>query len=664
MIEVIELLSSSSPPTSPPGTKAAVSSIPSKALLPENLGFDINDFEDTVSIDFQIYRPSKRQCRSPQPYSKSLRKTASPSNNSHPQVTFDILSDDEVLPHVETNPSGTVFRLPTENTVRVDEIDDIVFSSSAPEPRTTTQPRVDTKSKFPLDDLDDKFLNRVPFSLSQPTKPSQQDEGYSLATTNLLARINQESAKDEECKQRPSRSKVSQGRKIPTPKAKAPDDIDFSPSPTELPPKQSSKLSEPEKAAKTAERAAAKAIRDAEKEVDKARKRSERERKAQEKQKASDLAEANKSRVSKKDATPEMIVDMSSFLKNTSVGDQIEKYMKTVEVELNYIDEEINLVDNDQEPDQYGSIVMWRRKVKATYNDEDDQWEPMSGCRIVRERHVLIHLTAVDFAAVVAFSRSGAATTVSRTEAEMKCNLDAHVASIRRRFPDCAPIYLIEGLHSWLKKHVTAKNRAYAAAVRAQMVSMDAENGFNIETSASQARSRKRKKPAADSVDLSFVTADLIDDLLLHLQLAHQPISIHHTATPGCTASQIAAFTQHLATRPYRLAQLDYNLKSASFCMDKGQVRTGDDAKDAFVKMLQEVTRVTPSMAYGIVEECQTVRQLVKGFEREGNLLLQDVRKRVNKDGGWSDKRLGPQVSKRLFKVFMGRDPAATDGMS
>ena len=69
-------------------------------------------------------------------------------------------------------------------------------------------------------------------------------------------------------------------------------------------------------------------------------------------------------------------------------------------------------------------------------------------------------------------------------------------------------------------------------------------------------------------------------------------------------------------------------------------------------------------MAYGIVEEFKTIRKLVKGFDKHGNLLLEDVRKTVNKDGGWSDKRLGPQVSRRLFKVFMGRDPAATDGMS
>ena len=69
-------------------------------------------------------------------------------------------------------------------------------------------------------------------------------------------------------------------------------------------------------------------------------------------------------------------------------------------------------------------------------------------------------------------------------------------------------------------------------------------------------------------------------------------------------------------------------------------------------------------MALGIVNKYKTVKKLVKGFDKHGNLLLEDVRKALNTDGGWSDKRLGPQVSKRLYKVFMGRDPTATDGMS
>ena len=128
-----------------------------------------------------------------------------------------------------------------------------------------------------------------------------------------------------------------------------------------------------------------------------------------------------------------------------------------------------------------------------------------------------------------------------------------------------------------------------------------------------------------------------------------------------------------LSTRPYRGAQQLHNLNSASFCMDTGQVRTGSDARDTFLTMLQEINRVTPSMAHGIAAAgYDTVGRLVRGFKggheehgrEKGKLMLEDVKKAMNKDGGWSDRRLGPMVSKRLYRVFMGRDAAVMDGIA
>lgn len=58
------------------------------------------------------------------------------------------------------------------------------------------------------------------------------------------------------------------------------------------------------------------------------------------------------------------------------------------------------------------------------------------------------------------------------------------------------------------------------------------------------------------------------------------------------------------------------------------------------------------------------MRKLIGGFEKNCNLLLGDVRKSLDKGGAWSEIRLGPMVSKRLYWVFMGNDPSATDGMS
>lgn len=64
----------------------------------------------------------------------------------------------------------------------------------------------------------------------------------------------------------------------------------------------------------------------------------------------------------------------------------------------------------------------------------------------------------------------------------------------------------------------------------------------------------------------------------------------------------------------------------ASFCMDVGQVKTGDDREDTYVKMLQEIVRVTAPIAYGIAAEYPNVVALVKGLKEIGPTALEDLK--------------------------------------
>lgn len=60
--------------------------------------------------------------------------------------------------------------------------------------------------------------------------------------------------------------------------------------------------------------------------------------------------------------------------------------------------------------------------------------------------------------------------------------------------------------------------------------------------------------------------------------------------------------------------------------MDVGQVKTGDDKDDTYVKMLQEVVRVTAPVAYGIAAKYPNVMSLVRGFKEEGPTALEDLK--------------------------------------
>lgn len=93
-----------------------------------------------------------------------------------------------------------------------------------------------------------------------------------------------------------------------------------------------------------------------------------------------------------------------------------------------------------------------------------------------------------------------------------------------------------------------------------------------------------------------------------------------------------------------------------TFCMEAGQVKSGDSPADTFVKMLQEMTQITAAVAYGIAADFPTVRELAEGLERDGPLALQDCKKMANKNGAFTDRRVGPSISKRLHKVFTCQD--------
>jgi crossover junction endonuclease EME1 len=211
---------------------------------------------------------------------------------------------------------------------------------------------------------------------------------------------------------------------------------------------------------------------------------------------------------------------------------------------------------------------------------------------------------------------------------------------MQRHFEGCTLIYLIEGIGPWMRKNRNLRNRQFASAVRG-----------NDESSQSMRRA---------TTQTEYIDEDVIEEALLELQVVHGAL-IHHTNAGIETAQWIVTFTQHISTVPYRRRRDKDNAAGAGFCMEPGQVRTGDSAKDTYVRMLQEITRVTAPIAFGIAAEFESVGDLVRGLEQAGPLALQDCYKCNNKDGDRSERTIGQAVSRRMYKVFTGRDETSTE---
>ncbi|KAJ5527386.1 hypothetical protein N7513_011545 [Penicillium frequentans] len=405
-----------------------------------------------------------------------------------------------------------------------------------------------------------------------------------------------------------------------------PDDEIDEPTSPKRPAKKSGKMTTEEKEAKAKARAEAKAQKELERELEKARKLKLKEEKAKQKQVAADISEVNKLKVDKKDSTPEMITHIASSLEDASVGTQTVEFMKRLGVEHKFFASPIP------------NLIKWSRKVKAKYNEAAGHWEPCA-LHIEAEKHVLCLVPAQDFVDMVIPSPD-----------EERETLELHVLKIRSAYPNHKIIYLIEGLTAWMRKNRNSRNRAYQAEVLRQYEQPAAPEPT---TARSRGRKPKNKPETTPPVD-----DDTVEDALLTLQVTHACL-IHHTATPSESAEWIKNFTEHISTIPYRREMMEGN--DAAFCMDVGQVKSGEDNLDTFVKMLQEINRVTASMSYGIAAQYPCVTDLIRGMRMHGPTMLEDVRKSANKNGALTDSRVGPAASKRLYKVFTGLDPTSTD---
>ncbi|GIJ86259.1 hypothetical protein Asppvi_005145 [Aspergillus pseudoviridinutans] len=648
MPEVINLLSSTPPPPASQPRQPLVATLPSDPPLssaPRHLLSD--DIESLFAYD-DIDKPAKRRRISEEVESPKELDTQFPTTN-----LFLFSDDDVALP----SDGPSTLKIPAWN----EDSDPIVFTSPAPvpgaRPLTTHETNPTETNTITIDDDDDDdgdahvdisndaapgkdHIEDFSDQLGMPdieelvrqartVKPSGHENTlFSSRTASLLAGLKERS---EATSSAGSRTKSRTA--APSKKAQERDVLDLDDDLSEVvaesrkPARKTTKLTAAEKEARAKEREAAKAQREHEKQLEKERQKKLREEKAREKQLAADLAEVNKLKVDKKESTPEMILDLASSFRETSVGNQSIELMKRLGVEHTFFTSSIP------------NIVKWRRKVTARYNETAGHWEPCPH-HIRDEDHVLCLVTAQDFVNMVI---APADPVTGTTELEL------HLDRIKKVYPRHKPIYLIEGLTAWMRKNQNSRNRAFQAQVRRQLD----QNPDDPSSS-----TRRRKPPAKTAESTPPVDDDTIEDALLELQVTHACL-IHHTSAAGESAEWIKNFTEHISTIPYKRERMDGN--DSAFCMDTGQVKPGEDKADTFVKMLQEVNRVTASMAYGIAARYPTVVDLVRGMRRHGPTMLEDVKKSANKNGALTDSRIGPAASKRLYKVFMGLDPSSTD---
>ena len=399
-----------------------------------------------------------------------------------------------------------------------------------------------------------------------------------------------------------------------------------------------------------------------EKEVDKERRKIAsdlaKEQKAKERAESAAFNNANKSRDDKAVATPEMIVRLPTSLpeatRETAEG-------MLTDAKANYEPWTSTPVDN---------VVTWRRKLSNEYRPDLGHWVPVP-TRVEDEKYALVVLRAEELVQLIV---AGQSNDPDARHAAGGHDLASHVALMKRAFVGYTIVYLVEGLHAWRNKNKTIRNRQFVAAVRGDgsaaatgssngqqsgMPAVPATAAADAPVRASQRLGRRGQKQAPRHIDEA-----LVDDALLDLQIGHYSdgeLLVHETAGGLDTARWMRVFTEQIAIGRYRQNREALYAAAASFCMDSGQIATGDDPQHLYTLILQQVSRVTEPVALGVAARFGNIPRLVQGFREEGPLALEAVLKSRNRNGALSDRTIGPALSRRLHKVFMGRDAESTE---
>lgn len=387
------------------------------------------------------------------------------------------------------------------------------------------------------------------------------------------------------------------------------------------------KEKEAEREQKRKEKEAEKEKKQKDREVERERRRIAaelaKEKKAEERAAAAAFHDANKSRTDKSVATPEMIVRLPNTLPQAT-REVLEPMLAEIKV--------------DFEPwtspgaEDGAVVVTWRRKVTSEYREELGHWEPVP-LRVEDEPHVLVFLRGEELVRLIVAQDPAGQRRID--------DLGGHVRTMQRHFPNHSIVYLIEGLTAWRAKNRSTRNRQFAEAVRG-------------EDAGSRAR-QSRRSAAAVHVDETVV-----EDGLMALQMEHE-VLVQESTQALDTARWIRSFTEQIATGRYRRLKEQEYAAAASFCMDAGQIATGDGGTETYVRMLQQIGRVTEPVALGVAARFGSVSKLVAGLEDEGPLALEACLKSRNRNGELSDRTVGPALSRRIYKVFMGEDETSQD---
>ncbi|KAI4900299.1 hypothetical protein NFI96_010578, partial [Prochilodus magdalenae] len=175
---------------------------------------------------------------------------------------------------------------------------------------------------------------------------------------------------------------------------------------------------------------------------------------------------------------------------------------------------------------------------------------------------------------------------------------------------------------------------------------------------------KRKRKDAEEHPNVSRVE---MEEALVDLQL-HTGVQVHFHSTWKDFTDYITMSTKAVAEAPFKRER---EKTGFSFCLESewagGQKvdRTGKGLLQVWKRQIQQLNRVSPDIASAILNAYPSPQLLIQAYrqcksEREKVTLLSDVLIRRGEGVTSTTRRVGPELSKRLFLLMISADPQQT----
>ncbi|KAM3592228.1 uncharacterized protein V6R79_015060 [Siganus canaliculatus] len=282
--------------------------------------------------------------------------------------------------------------------------------------------------------------------------------------------------------------------------------------------------------------------------------------------------------------------------------------------------------------------VSWMRRTPATQSGEGSN---------VAEAHVVLQMTAEDFIVLV----HGYIQEERQGWSGSGPTLTSWVQEQQKRNPGKNLILVVIDLEKYFRSQKSHTQRKFREAVTGEE-----QGGRKIK--------KGRKNVGADTPDVTRVE---VEEALVHLQL-HTSVSVRFLPTWKDFSDYITMTTKAVAEAPFKRERektgFSFYLES-EWAGGQRVDRAGKGLLQVWKRQIQQLNRVSPDMASAILAAYPSPQLLRKAYsqsrsDQQKASLLSDLLIRRGEGVISTTRRVGPELSKRVFLLMNCRDPEQT----